>query len=136
MLNIAGLKSYFGSINIPFDFLKEEYKLYQPRIEFEENILEPTNTYLSTHTSQKGGLYIKVVSANYIGFLTYKNAYIEEAWAERGWSLHKIEKEWQELWREERISQAKEKSSYQNDRYLDDYDAYADTDMGDPRGRW
>ena len=132
---IAGLKSYFGSINIPFDFLKEEYKLYQPRIEFEENILEPTNTYLSTHTSQKGALYIKVVSANYSDFLTY-NYDFDTCHAEWGYPSHKIEKEWQELLEKKRISQAKEKSSRQYDRDIQDYDAYGDTDLGDPGGWW
>ena len=143
-----GLKSYFGSLKIPFDFLKDEYCPNQTRIEFDENALEPTNVYLSTHTSKKGGLYIKVRSYNYSDFLTYNYGFdtrqgwaygyeeFEEYHAEWGYPSHKIEKEWQELLEKGRISQAEEKSSYQNDRYLDDYDAYADTDMGDPRGWW
>ena len=141
-----GLKSYFGSLKIPFDFLKDEYNPNQTRIEFDENALEPTNIYLSTHTSKNGGLYIKVRSYNYSGFLTYNygfgnygaygyNEFIEY-FAEWGNPLHKVKKDWQKFKEKSRKTQAEAKWSRQNDRDIKDYDAYADTDMGDPRGRW
>ena len=136
------------SIDIGLDFLKDEYNPNQTRNEFDENDLEPTNIYLSTHTSKKGGLYIKVRSYNYSDFLTYNYGFdtwqggaygyeeFEECHAEWGYSSHKIEKEWQELLEKKRISQAKEKSSRQYDRDIQDYDAYGDTDLGDPGGWW
>lgn len=135
----AGLKSYFGFLKIPFDFLKNEYNPDQKSIEFDENAFQPTNVYLSTHTSKKGGLYIKVVSYNYSNLLTYNDnssQQFKQYYAELGYPPQKIEKKWQQHLEEERISIAEEKSWRANERYMDDYDPYGDTDLGNPNGWW
>ncbi len=67
---LTGLKSYFGNIEIPFDFLNTKKLDYINRL---NNLDTPFNRYLSTHTSKKGKLYIKVLSIEVDSQLNFRD---------------------------------------------------------------
>lgn len=120
---VKDVNHYFGKI-LDFSFLDKEFT--------KSNNKQNANLYLGTYVSKKGSLYVKVISANYDDFINYRSSDSNMFWqnrAERGWSSDEIEKEREEkewLWDE---------TEYYEDQN-DDYDAYGDTDLGNPNGWW
>ena len=129
----TGLNSYFGNLYLKssFDFLSDNY-------DYKNSFKRPINFYLSTNISKKGNLYIKVINENqskprntnvyyFDNYFNYED--LLSRLSEKGYSLKEVDEEMKR-----RRKADIEEQRIQRD--IDEYDPYADTDLGDPRGRW
>ena len=121
----TGLKSYFGDIKIPFDFLEDNYDENQLNC-----INTPVNFYQSTHTSKKGGLYIKVLSWKFVSNDSERESFesLLRRLSEKGYTLKEVEEKWKQKEADRIAAEKADIQDYYYNKMIDDYDPWDGTD--------